>query len=210
MPATPLATPYASVEALKLRQGANASKFDGEYGDRLLAASQYITDETGRRFSLADHGGNDARIFRPRPGGRYCLIDDLSASSVDAGFTVETSTNGQSGPWTTYTGAVPNNVQGHGVADRLEADGPLGNFPYGARCWVRVTPDDAGDGWGWDEIPHPIVEATLIEATRLLKRKGTPEGVIAFADTGVRNVTPMDPDVKKLIRPYCRVTKWAP
>lgn len=51
--------------------------------------------------------------------------------------------------------------------------------------------------------PSPVIEATLIQAARIFKRKEAPFGVIGGSDLAVpRNIPALDPDVKRLLRPY--------
>ena len=51
--------------------------------------------------------------------------------------------------------------------------------------------------------PSPVIEATLIQAASIFKRKEAPFGVIGGSDLAVpRNIPALDPDVKRLLRPY--------
>ena len=56
--------------------------------------------------------------------------------------------------------------------------------------------------FGWPAVPDDIHEAALILASRLYKRKDSPEGIIGSAEWGVRNLSRRDPDVWNLIEPY--------
>jgi hypothetical protein len=65
---------------------------------------------------------------------------------------------------------------------------------------VRVT-----GVWGWTSVPTPVVQATIILASRLHKRNDSPLGVAGFGDIGVIRVGSYDPDVEKLIHPFKKV-----
>ncbi|MBL7492517.1 hypothetical protein, partial [Frankia sp. AgW1.1] len=62
---------------------------------------------------------------------------------------------------------------------------------------IRVTAR-----WGWPAVPDDIVQAAQIQATRLFKRKDSPEGVAGSADWGVIRIGRTDPDVAALTGPY--------
>jgi len=52
-------------------------------------------------------------------------------------------------------------------------------------------------------VPPPVKLASLILASRLVKRKDSPEGVLGFGEMGgVVRVTSIDRDVVSLIGPY--------
>lgn len=59
--------------------------------------------------------------------------------------------------------------------------------------------------WGWPAVPKPVKQATMIQASRLLKRaREAPFGVagITFEGAGVRLQSKLDPDVEQLVAPY--------
>jgi hypothetical protein len=62
------------------------------------------------------------------------------------------------------------------------------------RCDLRITAR-----WGWPALPPKIAQAALIQATRLYKRRTSPEGVAGSAEWGgVIRLTRLDPDVAAL------------
>lgn len=73
------------------------------------------------------------------------------------------------------------------------------------RPGVQVT---ASYGWPGGVAPAPVKNATLIQASRLWKRKDAPFGVAGSVEFGseVRLLAKLDPDVESLLRPYQR--KW--
>ena len=205
-----LTSPYASVADLKARLQITGDSHDATLLEVLRAASQSISNETGRVFELA--GSTAARTFKARTGGWTCRVDDLTVENVDGteyAPTVEWSTSGNTGTFSAQSGdVILRDVQASGVVDTLEAD--TVPFPTGRGCWVKVTPSASCQGWGWASVPDPIVDATLLLAARLHKRRATPEGVVGFEGAGVGRIARIDADVAELVRPYCRIEKWVP
>jgi hypothetical protein len=59
--------------------------------------------------------------------------------------------------------------------------------------------------FGWSAIPEAISQATLLQATRLFKRKDTPFNVFGNEATGTQELfSKMDPDAKQLIKGYIK------
>lgn len=57
--------------------------------------------------------------------------------------------------------------------------------------------------WGWPvAVPDAVIEATMIQAHRLFKRREAPEGLIGLNMFGTVRMGKLDPDVRKLVRPY--------
>lgn len=64
------------------------------------------------------------------------------------------------------------------------------------------SPDpDATPPTGWADITWPsrVDEAATLEAARLYGRRGSVQGVAAFADAGVSLLARLDPDVRVLL-----------
>ena len=53
--------------------------------------------------------------------------------------------------------------------------------------------------------PSEVHTAALIQAARLYKRRGSPEGVANFGDFGPVIVSRLDPDIEAAISPYLKV-----
>lgn len=63
---------------------------------------------------------------------------------------------------------------------------------------VRVT-----GTFGWPAIPDAVVQATLLLAARLIKRRGSPEGVAGFDEFGTIRISSRDdPDAVRYLTPY--------
>lgn len=192
-----MAHEYGTLAALKARLGIEE---DDTSRDPLLmaalaASSRGIDKACGRRFWL--DVDPVTRTFTPR--GRIVREDDGDLFLVDdigdtAGLVVEV------GSGTSFT--VITNYETH--PDNALADGrPITALRRVLGTWgsstsrLRVT-----TRWGFPVEPDDITEASLIQASRLYKRKDSPEGIIGSAEWGVRNLSRRDPDVWALIEPY--------
>lgn len=71
-----------------------------------------------------------------------------------------------------------------------------------ASAYVRVT-----GTWGWSAVPPQVKQATLVQASRLLKRRESPFGVASVSLDGapLRLRSQLDPDVEVLLAPFRRL-----
>lgn len=162
----------------------------------IVAGARWIDRRCGRYF-YADTSASQ-RVFRPAgrvlcDGGDTLLqVDDFSSTT---GLIVETGT-GIGGAWTAVTAYEPgpDNAAARGRPwTRIRAAGAW--IPYSGK--VRVTAL-----WGWPAIPDEIVQANTLLATRLYRRKDSPQGVMNNAEWGGIRVSRTDPDVEALIAPF--------
>lgn len=160
-------------------------------GAAITAASKLIDNETGRTFGLA--GSATQRIFVPNACEDTLIVDDIGALT---GLVVETGSFGED-TWTSLTNSVDFEVS---PLNALAMSRPVTSLvkPTGwgstRLARVRVTAK-----WGWPAVPDEVVQAALIQAIRLFKRKDSPEGVLGSTDFGFTRVSKMDPDVMSLI-----------
>lgn len=191
-----MAHEYGTLAALRKRVGAEDSDTsrDEQLMAALAAASRGIDRATGRRFWLDDSPA--PRVFRLdgrvacQADGDLLLVDDVGSA---AGLVVET---GSGATWAVVTDyeSQPDNA----LADGRPITGFLRSGAWGSYTTrVRVTAR-----FGWPAVPDEVTEASLIQATRLYKRKDSPEGIIGSAEWGVRNLSRRDPDVWALIEPF--------
>lgn len=196
-----MANEYGTLAALKEKLGVEAvdTSRDTLLNSALASASRSIDKTTGRRFWLDP--APVARIYNPRGrvvcgvDGETLLVNDIGSIT---GLVVETGP--AAGPWTAVTGyeTTPDNALADGKAiEGLLRANSIWSWQLGSTTRVRVTAR-----FGWPTVPDPITEAALIQATRLYKRKDSPEGIIGSAEWGVRNLSRRDPDVWALIEPY--------
>lgn len=189
-----MANEYADRATLKQRMSVEV---DDNTRDELLdsalaAASRGIDTATGRRFYLDDTA--TARTFTlsgrlvRRDGAVRLLVDDIGAAPV----LVETGSGDSWTPLLDYDTAPDNALtRGRPITALARASS------WGSATRARVT-----TRWGWPEIPAEITEATLIQASRLYKRKDSPEGVTGSAEWGVVRLSRRDPDVWALIEHF--------
>jgi hypothetical protein len=194
-----MATDYATYDELKAQLGIRTddTSRDTLLDKALTAASRGIDRATGRRFWLDD--AVTVRTYRLHArvvceeDGNILLVDDIGDTT---GMVVE-SASSSGGAYTAITGydTTPDNA----LADGYPITGLLRpNSIWGTSFTrIRVTAK-----FGWPVIPDDIAQACLIQASRLYKRKDSPEGVMGSAEWGVVRLSRRDPDVWALIEPF--------
>lgn len=196
-----MANEYASLATLKLSLNIETSDTsrDTLLNQALTAASRAIDSATGRRF-WQDPSATQ-RIYNPRgrivcdDQGETLLVDDIGNTT---GLIVETGP--AAGPWTAVTGyeTTPDNAIADGRAiTGLLRPNSIWTWQRGSTTRIRVTALH-----GWPAVPDDIAQAALIQASRLYKRKDSPEGVMGSAEWGVVRLSRRDPDVWNLIEPF--------
>lgn len=181
---------YASLDQVKDALKITDSDRDTLITTSLAAASRQIDRETGRRFWL--DAEPTARTINPRgkvvrdEDGEHLLVKDIGDLT---GLVVEV---GRADAWTDISSSIEAEP-----LDAIEDQEPVtsllrASWPLGQR--VRVTAR-----WGWPEVPAVVEQATALQATRLFKRKDSPEGVTGSAEWGVIRLARVDPDVRALI-----------
>jgi hypothetical protein len=163
------------------------------------AASRAVDKWTGRRFW--QDAEPVARRYRPTTHG-VAYVDDISTTD---GLLVKTGTG-------TDWASVP--------AWTLDTDFELGpenaDADGGAYAWWRLTPVSGRyffcgyrqstlqvtARFGWSEVPDQVMEATILRAVSIFKRKEAPYGVADFGEFGPVRITRRDPDVMDLLMPF--------
>ena len=72
-------------------------------------------------------------------------------------------------------------------------------LPYGVSVSAEGTISITAV-WGWPEVPADIVWAAQMQAHRLYRRKGSPEGIAGSAEWGLTRVPALDPDVLSILK----------
>ncbi len=158
------------------------------YTPAVTAASRAIDYAAGRQFgasTIADR--KYTPWYSPHAAAYFIDIDDMMDST---GMTATTSAS------VVVTSSVvlyPLNAAANG------------------RPWTMMKVTSALDVtvhavWGWTAVPATIVQATLLQASRLVKRRDAPFGVAGSPEMGneLRLLAKLDPDVEVMIRPYRR------
>lgn len=188
-----MADEYALLAQLKTWMGITTTDVDRDalLTLALTSASRFIDEHCGRRFFL-DPSATE-RTFVTSSGG-VLLLDDIGD---EAGVLVTTGTVAAPVAVTDFD-LLPRNAIARGWAAES-----ISSATWAAGVTVRVTAR-----WGWPAIPDQIVQATLIEAARIYKRKDSPEGVAGSSDWGAIRISRADPEVVALLAPF-RFTKVA-
>lgn len=196
-PAPPL---YCSLDRFKRALGVdlNDASRDDELFDRLDAASRGIERNTHRKqfwlapvpavrtYRVAD------RVSRSDDGFVFDFGDDIG--SLD-GLVVEIGSN--TSGWTAVTDyeTGPENA----LEDGLPIVYLIRPSSWGTQR-VRITARP-----GWPAIPVVLEEATQLQASRLNKRKDSPQGIVGSSDWGAVRLGRVDPDVEELVKTLQRL-----
>lgn len=188
---------YATLAELKKTLTLVGDNFaDEDLQLALSAASRGVDNFTGRRF-WADTNDTD-RYYSPEHPGLVAIDDlvELTAVGVDTG-------SGTFEPWTENDQFVlePLNAPADGwpwIALRPRAGHRLPTLPRSLKLTGK---------FGWEAVPDPIKEATVVLASKLMRRaREAPFGVVTVGiDEGAAmRIARTDPDVAFLARPYSR------
>lgn len=192
-----MADEYANLADLKAWMSVTVSTLDTVLQRALDAAHEDVNDHCGRRFYL--DSSVSARSYRPteriatHPDGGVLVVDDIGTAT---GLIVETGIT----TFVAVTGTVepqPENAiaRGRAISSLLLSNQAWPIDPY---TRVRVTAK-----WGWPAVPARVKQATLIQASRLARRKDTPDGVLGNTEFGtVRVARVADPDVILLLEHF--------
>jgi hypothetical protein len=166
------------------------------------AASRAIDKHCKRHFWL-DTGVATRTYIVEDP---WCVyVDDIGAR---AGVVVKTGNDGITFPTTLTSGTQyilePRNADQFATTTfdafaftQIRMIGSAFPYPNCTRPTMQVTAK-----FGWSAIPDDVVEACIIKATSLFKRKDAPFGVAGFGEFGVVRITRVDTDVIDLLADY--------
>ncbi len=186
-----------------MRLPASGSDTDSvDYTIAITAASRAIDRSCNRQFGVSTA---TARYYTPHYSDAYlmtiCEVDDFqSVTSL----------------------VVKSDFDGDQTYESTIASTGYRKRPYNAaangRPWTLLEFSDSVSTthgslevtalWGWTAVPDNIVQATLLQASRLAKRRDAPFGVAGSPDMGneLRLLARLDPDVEVLIAPFRRYT----
>lgn len=191
---TQLQKNYTTLELLKAALKISDSDRDDLLIAAVAAASRAIDAHTGRRFYL--DAAATARTFSARDRvlsdryGQHLFVDEIA----NATLTVEEGS--ASTAWTPVTSTAyelePDNA--------LATGRPATTLLRVSGTWTTTGKIRITTRWGWPAVPDEVAQAALIQATRLYRRKDSPEGVLGSAEWGVIRVARVDPDVQSLLQ----------
>lgn len=186
---------YVTLAVLKEALGITGSARDDLLNRAIDAAVLAIDNRCGRTFTLA--GTASARTYRTarrvspqRDGDELLLVDDIAATD---GLIVEA---GSGSTWSTLAATAYETWPENALVRGRAIEGLMRASWAGARQ-VRVTAK-----WGWPAVPDDISQAAQIQATRLYRRKDSPEGVAGSSEWGAIRLARLDPDVHSMTQPY--------
>jgi len=176
----------------------------------LLSASREVERICGRHF----YQTTQTQYFSPRPNDPYWVdLDDMELATK-TGLSVHVQwSNSIANPYpevrTVDVDFVlqPVNQSMNGI------DGwPYTQMQSLAKIWPQRWSDFYMDTvkvtgtFGWDEIPDPVVQATLMLAAAIYKSGEAPFGVAGFDNFGAVRVRGENPMVTALLHPYRKQT----
>lgn len=167
----------------------------------VMSASRMVDEHTGRFFWAQSAATKYATPIE----SDFILVDDLVAVT-----TLKTDDDGDGVFETTWTQgtdfylAPRNNAVAYPVRPFWEvAVCPGGRYAFipGRRWHVQIL-----GNWGWAAVPEMVKTATLIQATRLYKRKDAPFGVAGSSQIAgpiaMKGDEEMDGDAVRLLRGF--------
>lgn len=190
-------TPYATLAALKLSLGITDTVWDTDLNAKLASATLRINEHCGRigtGFNL--DAAPSARVFEARDA-EYLTVDDIGSLT---GFAVAT---GQVGSFTNtiaLTDFETRPLNAFVIGRPIEV---LRHFWAYWPTWPSVRVQVTAT-WGWPAVPDTVVNACLLQAAHLFRRKDTPDGLANAGDFGPIRVGRVDPDVEDLLTTYAR------
>ena len=198
---------YCSKADLKTYLGLSGSGQDTNIDNAIDGASRQIDGFCGRYF-YQDESVN-ARYYTPTNYVEVA-VDDISTTT---GLVVKLDTNDDG----THNQTITLNtdfILKPMNPEHIEVSDADYRFPQN---YIQIIPTRSSERfdpliinnikveakWGFSKVPPAIKQATLIQATRLFKRKDTPFNVFGNEQTGTQELfSKFDPDAKELIRPY--------
>lgn len=194
---------YASTSDVKAYTRIPDTDDDAQIALALTAASRAVDRVCGRQFGLV--AAPEARYYTPQWDSKVCRwvvkCDDLMTTT---GLIVMHDP-GDDG---TYEATVDD------YALRPVNAAPKGRpwthlallFTSSAHLVVREASIEVTARWGWTAIPDAVKQATILQASRILKRRDAPFGVAGSPDSGseIRLLARVDPDVAVILNSYVR------
>lgn len=190
---------YCTPDELKAYRRIDDTVDDDQITLAITAASRAIDEHCNRQFGTVSAAA--ARYYTARWSRTYCdyvvEIDDLQSMSQ---FAIAHDSDASGAYATAITGytLLPRNAASLG---EVWTEIRLHNAGSSAEEAIQVTAK-----WGWTNVPDPVKQAALMQASRVFSRRESPYGVAGSPQTGseVRLMAKVDPDVKVVLAPFKR------
>lgn len=166
----------------------------------ITAASRAIDDHTNRQFGKTT--AIEERFYTAWPDYERCrwvvTIDDIQSTT---GLVLKVGTTN---PVTVTTYRLE-------PVNALAKGRPWTHLAFTTGSQAEPTNEVHGVSvtatWGWTTVPDTVKQATLLQASRVLKRRDAPFGVAGSPELGseLRLLAKIDPDVAVALRGYGRV-----
>lgn len=199
---------YATAAELRAHFGDTGTALDSDRVDRVIeAASRQIDAYCGRKFWLDPTP--TVRLYSP-DDAYEAVVADIGSTT---GLAIATD-SGEDGGWATSWAASDYQLEplnGDVGADsaayawwRIVAVDRYQFSPGRRRATLQVTARH-----GWSAVPKPVVEACLLRAAALYKRREAVFGAAALNGFGDLRIGRRDYDVTDLLHPYVRMSVGA-
>jgi len=193
----PLTNPYCSLNELKASLDITDNIDDSILERAINSASRTIDRYCARNFYKV----TATRLFAPRDG-YICDIDDLV--SLTSLKTTDDDTQNFDITWGTDDYQLePLNGVVDGMPTPYTRIRAIGDYTFqtlGGEATVQVT-----GVFGFNAVPDEVNYATIIQASKLYKRKDSPLGVISGEYGAMRVGVRLDPQVTELVDAWRRI-----
>lgn len=199
---------YCTLAELKTYLGLSGSGQDDNLENAVNSASREIDAICDRFFYQTS---SDTKYFTPI----NALYLDLPDISTPSGLAVLIDTSDDGSHDTTLT------INTDFYTTPLDAGNDVAGIQYQPITQIKILDTRSSERfdptivkqvkitcqWGWSAVPHAIKQATLLQATRLFKRKDSPFSTYGNPETGTGELfNRFDPDARKLIGAYIKKT----
>ena len=163
------------------------------------AASRQIDSHCERVF----YSTSATRVYAPNDS-YYCETDDIVSITTAKTSSLADGTFDTTWATSDYELLPLNGIAG-GLVIPWNGLKAVGDYLFPVTTPVQEATLQIVGVFGFASIPTAIKQATVILASRLMKRNDSPLGVAGFGDLGVVRVSRLDPDVESLVAPYRKV-----
>lgn len=198
---------YCSLAELREHMGDTGTTLTAAVAERAIeAASRSIDRHCGRWFY--QEAATSIRVYRP-DNPYQAWVDDIS-TTTDLVIKTDTTADG-----TYATTWASTDYQLEPLNQDIVGSGSTVQ-PY---AWWRIAAIDrytfptpnlrptlqVTARYGWTAVPDDVQEACLILSAALYERRNSPDGTIGVDGFGAVRIGRQDPDVARLLAPYCKL-----